>query len=276
MPADRHAAVRNVDYPGVRAEITFYKGLLDKLGLQFDALQMGKYKGAVEPMTRNEMSKPLRESYDALVDDIYGDLVATIAADRKLKDYQVKTYLDQGLFTAQAAKKVGLIDETLYADELQDAIKKSLKVNDIDVVTNYKKKRIETDFSGIGGMMKMLDLFMGGKPSESTSKKPKIAVIYAVGAIMEGKSTNDMFGGDSTAGSTTIAGAIRKAADDAKVSAIVLRIDSPGGSAVASDLIWRETVRAKKPVIASMSDVAASGGYYIAMARRRSLPRRAP
>lgn len=254
--------------PGVRAEITFYKGLLDKLGLQFDALQMGKYKGAVEPMTRNEMSKPLRESYDALVDDIYGDLVATIAADRKLKDYQVKTYLDQGLFTAQAAKKVGLVDETLYADELQEAIKKSLKVDNIDVVTNYKKKRIDTDFSGIGGMMKLLDLFMGGKPSEPAGKKPRIAVIYAVGPIMEGKSTSDLFG-ESTVGSTTVAGAIRKAADDARVSAIVLRIDSPGGSAVASDLIWRETVRTKKPVIASMSDVAASGGYYIAMGAQK-------
>ena len=105
--------------------MTFYKGLLDKLGLQFDALQMGKYKGAAEPMTRNEMSKPLRESIEAVVDDYYEDLVATIAADRQLKDYQVKTLLDQGLFTAAAAKKAGLIDEVLYADQFQDAIKKS-------------------------------------------------------------------------------------------------------------------------------------------------------
>ena len=256
--------------PGVRAEVTFYKGLLDKLGLQFDALQMGKYKGAVEPMTRNEMSKPLRESFDALVDDIYDDLVATIGADRHMKDYKVKTLLDQGLFTAAAAQKAGLIDDVLYADQVQDAIKKALKTEDVEIVTDYKKKRIDTDFSGISGMMKLLELFMGGKPSEAAGKKQKIAVVYAVGPIMEGKSQSDFFGA-STIGSTTIVAALKKAADDAKVAAIVLRIDSPGGSAVASDLIWRETVRiqGKKPVIASMSDVAGSGGYYIAMGAKK-------
>lgn len=256
--------------PGVRAEVTFYKGLLDKLGLQFDALQMGKYKGAVEPMTRNDMSKPLRESFDALVDDIYGDLVATIGADRHMKDYKVKTLLDQGLFTAAAAEKAGLIDKVLYTDQVQDAIKTALKAEDVEVVTDYKKKRIDTDFSGISGMMKLLELFMGGKPSEAVGKKQKIAVVYAVGPIMEGKSQSDFLGA-STIGSTTIVAALRKAADDAKVAAIVLRIDSPGGSAVASDLIWRETVRiqAQKPIIASMSDVAGSGGYYIAMGAQK-------
>jgi protease IV len=256
--------------PGVRAEVTFYKGLLDKIGLQFEALQMGKYKGAAEPLTRNAMSKPLRESFDALVDDIYDDLVATICADRKMQDYKVKTLLDQGLFTATAAKKAGLVDELLYADELQESIKKTLKADAVEIVTNYKKKRVDTDFSGMSGMMKMLEIVMGGKKSEAASSKQKIAVVYAVGPIMEGKSQHGAFG-DSVLGSTTIVTALKKAADDAKVSAIVLRIDSPGGSAVASDLIWRETVRigAKKPVIASMSDVAGSGGYYIAMGAKK-------
>ena len=134
---------------------------------------MGKYKGAAEPLTRNEMSKPLRESLDALVDDTYDDLVATIAADRQMKDYKVKTLLDQGLFTAAAAKKAGLIDEVLYADQLQDAIKKALKAEDVDIVTNYKKKRIDTDFSGISGMMKLFELFMGGKPSASGAARSR-------------------------------------------------------------------------------------------------------
>ncbi len=254
--------------PGVRAEVTFYKGLLDKLGLQFDALQMGKYKGAAEPYTRNAMSKPLRESFDALVDDTYEDLVATLAADRHMTNYQVKQLLDQGLFSAAAAQKSGLIDEVLYADQLQDAIKKTLKVDIVDVVTNYKKKRIDTDFSGFGGMMKLVELFMGGKPSESAGKKEKIAVVYAVGPIMEGKSASDMFG-NSSLGSSTVVAAIKKAADDPRVAAIVLRIDSPGGSATASDLIWRETVRLHKPIIASMGDVAGSGGYYIAMGAKK-------
>ena len=254
--------------PGVRAEITFYKGLLDKLGLEFDCLKMGKYKGAAEPLTRNEMSKPLRESYEALVDDYYTDMLAMIAADRHLKDYQVKTFLDRGVFTAADAAKAGLIDEVLYADQLQEAIKNRLKVEKIEVVTNYKVKKIDADFSGFSGMMKLIEILTGGKPAEAASKKPKIAVVYAVGPITEGKSETGAFGG-SAMGSTTIVAALRKAADDAKVSAIVLRIDSPGGSATASDLIWRETVRIKKPVIASMGDVAGSGGYYIAMGAKK-------
>ncbi len=176
---------------------------MDKLGLQFDALQMGKYKGAAEPLTRNEMSKPLRESFNALVDDTYEDLVATIAADRRLKDYQVKTLLDQGLFTAAAAKKAGLIDEVLYADQLQDAIKRSLKAEDVEIERDYKKKHIDTDFSGVSGMMKLFDLMRGAKPAEAAGKQRKIAVVYAVGPIMEGKSSNDFFG-DSAMGSTTI------------------------------------------------------------------------
>ena len=254
--------------PGVRAEITFYKGLLDKLGLQFDCLKMGKYKGAFEPLTRNDMSQPLRESYEALVDDYYADMVATIAADRHLKDYQVKTFIDRGLFTAADAVKAGLIDEVLYADQLQEAIQKRLKVEKIDVVTDYKTKKIDADFSGFSGMMKLVELLTGGKPAEAGGKKPKIAVVYAVGQIAEGKSETGTLGG-SAMGSTTIIAALRKAADDPKVSAIVLRIDSPGGSATASDLIWRETVRLHKPIIASMGDVAGSGGYYIAMGAKK-------
>jgi protease-4 len=254
--------------PGVRAEITFFKGLLDKLGLQFDALQMGKYKGAAEPLTRNAMSKPLRESLDALVDDTYENLVTTIAADRRLKDYQVKTLLDQGLFTAAAAKKAGLVDEVLYADQLQDAIKAALKAKDVEIVRDYKKKHIDTDFSGMSGMMKLFDLFRGAKPSAGSGKRTKIAVVYAVGPIMEGKSGSDVFG-NTAMGANTIVAALRKADEDAKVSAVVLRIDSPGGSATASDLIWRETVHLRKPLIASMSDVAGSGGYYIAMGAKK-------
>jgi protease-4 len=254
--------------PGVRAEVTFYKNLLDKVGLKFDALQMGKYKGAVEPMTRATMSGPLRESMESLVDDAYEDIVASVAKDRGMKEYQVKTLIDQGLFTATMAQKAGLIDEVLYADQFEDSLRKRLKADQVEVVTNYKKKQIDTDFSGIGGLMKLMELLSGGKPAEKTSTKPRIAVVYAVGPIVEGKSNSDMFG-ESSMGSRTMIEALQKAANDPKVAAIVLRIDSPGGSATASDLIWREIVRGKKPVVASMGDVAASGGYYIAMSTRK-------
>ena len=151
--------------PGVRAEITFYKGLLDKLGLEFDILKMGKYKGAAEPFTRKDMSQPLRESYESLVDDFYQDMLGTIAANRSLKDYQVKTYVDRGLFSAEDAKKAGLIDQVLYSDQLEDAIEKKLNVEKIEIVTDYKKNKIDADFSGLSGMIKLIEILTGGKPS---------------------------------------------------------------------------------------------------------------
>jgi protease IV len=250
--------------PGVRAEMMFFKGLLDKIGVEFDALKMGKYKGALEPFTRRDMSQPLRESLESLVDDFYNDMSANIAADRKTNDVMVKSLMDHGFFTAEGAKKAGLIDQVMYDDQFQAWLQKKLGAASLDIVTNYKQKSVETDFSGIGGLVKFMEMLTGGKPSESTDKKQKIAVVYAVGTIMEGKSSSSVLG-ESALGSKTLVAALRKAAENSSVVAVVLRIDSPGGSATASDLIWRETVRMKKPLIASMGDVAGSGGYYIAM-----------
>jgi protease-4 len=253
--------------PGIHAEVTFYKGLMDKLGLKFDALQMGKYKGAAEPLTRSRMSPAMRENMEAIVDDSYEAMVALIASGRGLKDYAVKTWMDQGLFSASTALQAGLIDRVCYADQFEAGLAKKLKVDRIEMVTDYKKKRVDTDFSGVGGLLKLVGLFTGATPAEKPSAEKRIAVVYAVGEIVEGKAAGDMWG-NSALGSTTLIEALRKASDDPKVVAVVLRVDSPGGSATASDLIWRETVRLKKPLIASMGDVAGSGGYYIAMAAR--------
>lgn len=250
--------------PGVRAEVMFYKGLLDKLGIKADLMQMGKYKGAGEPYSRTKMSPALRESLEALIDDYYEQLATQIATNRKLKVATVKALIDRGAFTAAGAKKAGLIDHVLYADQFRETLKKTLKTDEIKLVTRYRKKKIDTDFSGFGGMMKLMELMLGGKDSRRASKSKKLAVIYAVGTIMPGKSSSDVFG-SRTVGSTTLVKALKKAADDENVKAIVLRVNSPGGSALASDLIWRETVRIKKPIIASMGDVAGSGGYYISM-----------
>ncbi len=255
--------------PGVRAEIMFFKGLLDKIGVEFEDLKMGKYKGALEPLTRREMSPPLRESLEALIDDTYNDLSETIAADRGMNDLVMKSLMDHGLFKAEAAKKAGLIDQVTYADQFEDSLRKKLKAKDLDIVTNYKSKGLKPDFSGISGLMKFVEIITGGGVKvEISSQKQKIAVVYAVGPIMEGKSSSELFG-ERTLGSTSLIAALRKAADDPKVLAIVLRIDSPGGSATASDLIWRETVRMEKPLIASMGNVAGSGGYYIAMGAKK-------
>lgn len=254
--------------PGVRAEMMFFKGFLDKIGLEFEDLKMGKYKGAMEPMTRRDMSQPLRESMEAIVDDIYNEMVTNIAADRHLNSMVVKSLLDHGLYNAEGAKNAGLIDHVLYSDEVEQSLKKRLGAESLDIVTNYKVKTVDTDFSGIGGFMKFMELLSGGKPSEKADKKQKIAVVYAVGTITEGKSSSSIFGG-SVLGSKSLTAALRSAADNPNVVAVVLRIDSPGGSATASDLIWRETVRMKKPFIASMGDVAGSGGYYIAMGAKK-------
>lgn len=250
--------------PGVRAEVTFLKGLFEKLGIQFEMLQRGKYKGAAEPLTRREMSPEMRENMQALVDGLYEDLLATVAKDRKLERQEVAKLVDQGMFTAEAARRAKLVDQVAYRDEFIESLRKRLKVDKLDVIAKYRQKDTTTDLSGLAGFMKLLELAMGGKPAEKATKEKKVAIVYAVGPIVPGKSSSDLLG-EQSVGSTTMVEALRTAADDPKVVAIVLRIDSPGGSAVASDLIWHEVVGITKPVIASMGDVAASGGYYIAM-----------
>ncbi|MHC4403817.1 MAG: signal peptide peptidase SppA [Planctomycetota bacterium] len=250
--------------PGVRAEATFYKGLLDKLGIQFDALQMGKYKGTAESLTRSDMSQPLRESLEAVVDDTYDDLVAVIARDRRLKPDRVKTLIDRGIFSAKAAAEAGLVDYVGYPDEFRETLLASLGAGSLDVVESYRRKKPQTDFSGMTGMMKLIETIFSGPPREKATTKRKIAVIYGVGVIIPGKSATSLFG-EKGVGAATLIDALKQAANDPTVEAIVLRIDSPGGSAVASDLIWREVVKTQKPVIASMGDVAGSGGYYVAM-----------
>jgi protease-4 len=254
--------------PGVRMEMMFYKGALDKLGLKYDMLHMGKFKGAAEPMTRETMSGPLRESLQSIVDDTYDHMVETIAKDRHLPDYTVKSLIDQGLFSANDAKDAGLIDEVIYTDDFEKSLGERLKLSKVDVDKAYKKKQAE-DYSGLGGFMKLVEAFSGGKKSETTnSKKQKIAIVYAVGEITEGKSSTGILGGSSL-GSTTMVEALNKAFDDPKVVAVVLRVDSPGGSATASDLIWHATMNRKKPMVASMGNVAASGGYYITMGAKK-------
>lgn len=256
--------------PGVRAEITFYEGLFDKLGIKADMMQVGDFKGAAEPYTRQTMSEPFRKQYKGLLQDVYDQLVKKIVDNRKLDEEKVKKLINQGLFTTTDAEKQGLIDRVAYDDTLEGHLTTELKVDSVEVVKNYAKKKADTDFSGMMGMMKMFELMMGGPSSKRASGNKKIAVIYASGMIMDGESTASLFGGEILGGDTIVR-AIRQAQKDDTVKAIVLRVDSPGGSAMASDMIWRaiqecrEDKENKKPVIASMGDVAASGGYYISM-----------
>jgi protease-4 len=253
---------------GVRMEVSFYKDLFDKIGVKADMLQMGDFKGAAEPYIRNNLSEPNRKQLTSVLDDFYEhELVGRIVKARTAQKFtpeQVKKLIDEGPYAARAAQKVGLIDRVTYPERIEEELKKTLAVDEVKVVRNYGKKKAEDiDFSNPFALLK---LFAPAKMTSSS--KAKIAVIYASGGIVTGKGGSSLFGGDMV-GSETMVKAIRQAERDKTVKAIVLRVDSPGGSALASDLIWNEVVNCKKPIVASMSDVAASGGYYISMGCRK-------
>lgn len=254
--------------PGVRAEFSFYKDLFAKVGVEADMMHVGDFKGAAEPYTRDSLSEPVRKNMTALIDDLYDEMLTTIASDRDIKIEEIRKLVDQGLLMAAEAKEAGLIDRVIYPDQFRDALQKEYNADKLVYVENYAKQKVDTDFSGPMGMMKLFQSMMGEGRSGSGDSAPKIAVVYAVGPIMSGKSQSSLMGGTSM-GSTTIVEALQEAAKDETVKAIVLRVDSPGGSALASDLIWRQTQAIEKPIIASMGDVAASGGYYISMGADR-------
>jgi protease IV len=254
-----------VELVGMRAEVTFYKNTLELLRLKADVLKVGDYKAAVEPFLRDSMSKENREQIESMLDDNFtNEMVNPIAKGRKLDAAKVKATIDEGPFTAAKAKAHGLVDAVVYDDQVADAMAQALGAKAVKVERNYgKPKAQKLDLSNPFALLEMMG---GGGKTVRESKEPKIAVIYAVGSINSGKSGggNPLMGGASV-GSETIVAAIRQAEKNDTVKAIVLRVDSPGGSALASDVMWREIVKCKKPIVASMGDVAASGGYYISM-----------
>ncbi|MEO0531293.1 MAG: signal peptide peptidase SppA [Planctomycetota bacterium] len=254
--------------PGVRAEPMFFKGLLAKVGVKADFIHVGEAKGAAEPFTRRKWSEPVKENITSMLDSLYEQMIDTIAMDRPMKRGKVVEAIDRGLLTATQAKEYGLIDELAYSGSLRDDLEErhSEEKEDAKVVfvRNYGKKKVDTDFSGPAGFFKLMGMMAGGS-SKSRGSGDKIAIVYAVGPIMTGESETDPFGSSESVGSTTVVEALREAADDKRVKAIVLRVNSPGGSAVASDLMWNAIQQIDKPVVASMGDIAASGGYYISM-----------
>jgi protease-4 len=257
-----------LELTGVRAEMMFYKAMLDRLGVDAEILQVGEFKGAGEPLTRTSMSPQLRKQYESFIGDLYEQLVERVAGDRKLEPARVRELIDTGVFSPEAARTAGLVDAVQYEDEALAALAKQIGLETPKLARDYAERKMDDDFSGLGGLVKLMDLLSGQKQSGLGGKGKRVAIVHVSGEIRDGKSTDDPVMGQS-AGSQTIAKAIREAASDEKVAAIVLRIDSPGGSALASDLIWREAERTKKPVVASLSDIAASGGYYIAVAGDR-------
>jgi protease IV len=233
---------------GFAANVMFFRGSLDKLGVEPQVIQIGKYKNAPDQYTRKEMSPEHREVMDAIINEYFDRMVAAIAEARKKSPEDVRAIIDGAPYHAPQAKEIGLIDDALYRDQVYDELKNRL---------GYKQDEKVRTISG--GQYREI-------PSDSLglNNGERVAVVYASGAINSGRSSRSPFGGE-TLGSDTIVKAVNDAANDSSIKAIVLRVDSPGGSALASDLMWHaiENAKAKKPVVVSMADVAASGGYYI-------------
>lgn len=235
---------------GFAAEAMFYKGSLDKLGIEAEVIQIGpKYKNAPDQYTKKEMGEGQREVMNAVLDQYFARFKNAIAEDRKLAPESVESIIDNAPYHAPDAQKLGLIDGASYRDQVYDELKNRLGYKGGDklrTVDGSDYRDVPADSLGL-------------------NKGEKIAVVYASGTISGGKSSSGTFGA-TTVGSDTIVDAVNNAANDNSIKAIVLRVDSPGGSALASDLMWHalENAKAKKPLVVSMSDVAASGGYYIA------------
>lgn len=228
-----------VDVSGLAAEVTFFRGALDKLGVEAQFEGVGRYKNAPNQMTEKGFTEPHREQMNALVDSLFSQYVAAIAQSRGIQDDAVRALVDRGPFRAAEAREAGLVDELLYRDEVEARVP--------------------------GGTRLAAGPFVRAARGGAFDRRPRLALVYAAGDLMPGDSQESPFG--RVAGADTIIRGLREARDDASVRAIVLRVDSPGGSGTASDAVWREVqlARRAKPVVASMGDYAASGGFYVAM-----------
>jgi len=251
--------------PGAGLQMVFFAGALEKLNMSADFVQVGKFKGAEEPYTRKSASPEYRAQIEKLVDGMYQQIIATIAKNRpNLDEAAVKKAVDEAWFSGKRAKAMGLVDQTINRDKLDKWVESQFPTG-ATLVDDYgqpKKKSVDMD-----SPFAILSL-LGSSEKPKTSSAPAIAVLYATGEIV-----GDTPGAeDSTTNVTpgTIRKAVQKALDDTHVRAIVLRVDSPGGSAAASDEIWAVLKEAdkKKPITVSMGQLAASGGYYISCAGR--------
>jgi protease IV len=249
------APLGDIAITGPAAMPVHVKGLLDKLSVQADFIHVGAYKGAAEPLTRDAPSKEMAETLGAILDRRYQTMIDVIGAQRGLPVATVTALIDTALFPAEQARAARLVDELATWEAFRDAAKAPWTKLELDASAEDK--------SDLQSMMK-LARFVGAMPP-SKPLGPHIAVVYALGNIVDGDG-GGVLGARQQIASRTLVGALRAMSADDSVKAVVLRIDSGGGSAQASELIWTavEELKAKKPVIVSMSDVAASGGYYIA------------
>src|SRR5262245_6716198 len=236
-----------LDLTGVATYELFLRGTLDKVGVYPDLHRIGDYKTAVNTFKEKSYTAAHKEMDESMNRDLYEQIVRGIADGRKKNETEVRALIDDGPFLPEDALRAGLVDDVAYEDQVDDKLR-----------AGEKRARLDAD-----------EYARVSLSSVGLNRGPRVAVIYASGTIAGGKSGYDPLNG-GVAGSDTLIEYIRQARKDSSIRAIVIRVDSPGGSATASDAIWRELVitkneRADRPLVVSMSDLAASGGYYIAM-----------
>jgi protease IV len=239
-----------VQLTGVAREVPFLRGVLAKLGVEPEFDSRHEYKSAKNLFTETGFTEAHREAEDRMVESLHEVLVAAIADGRGVAEARARELIDGGPYLGAEAVRAGLIDRLCWRDE---------------VVADIKKR------AGDGAEIRTLTAYLTGRRMRPSRSRPTVALIHGVGAIRTGRSRPVGPLGPAM-GSDTVVGAFRQAVDDSKVKAILFRVNSPGGSAVASDSIWREVVRARaagKPVVVSMGAVAASGGYWVSMAADR-------
>lgn len=234
-----------VDVKGLRAELMFFKRSLDKLGVEMQVEHVGKYKDAGDMFTQTGMSRESREALDSVLDGIYSSLIQAVASGRKRTPDQVRAVLDNGPYTARQAAAAGLVDALRFEDQVYGELTSLLKQKALQKLTirDYIQA-IEAD----------------------RNAKRQVALVVGEGTILRG-SGSDAMGTDEGFSSGAFIRMLRRVASDPKISGVILRVDSPGGDAFASDEILREVklLHDKKPLVISMSDAAASGGYYVSM-----------
>jgi len=235
---------------GLAASQYYLKDGLARLGVVVEVARAGGYKTAPEPFTRTEPSPQSKEMTAALLDDLFDRLVTDVAASRRLEPATVRALIDRGVFSASDARQERLVDELLWPDEVEGWVRKA-SGRSLDVADGYAPAP--------------------RRQARTWGRSPVIAVIGLEGVITAGRTRREPLGSGGLSGAESVVEQLDRAAEASEVKAIVLRIDSPGGDAVASDLIWRavKKAREKKPVIASMGDLAASGGYLVAVGAER-------
>ena len=248
---------------GLYGESIYLKDLLGKLGLEADMIHMGDYKAAAETLMRTEPSPEAEANMNWLFDGLYDGMVGMIAEARAMDPARVREAIDAGPYTAEGALEAGLVDSVLYRDQFLAHVRKQYG-GDVEFDNRYgERDRPKANMSSPFGFLSFLS---ESSKTQRHDLKPAVGIVYVEGTIQTGFSQPDFFGGGGGAYSGNLAKALEDAGKDSAIRAVVVRVDSPGGSALASEIIWNaiERLREIKPVIVSMGTLAASGGYYIA------------